>query len=285
MIKNYINQPYPIYGNKWKIIISISLFVALFMIIFQPFGLSNNHNSDKIFIIVGYGSVTFIILIINLFFVTHILKKWFNRESWTIIKQILWLIWIIFTIGLGNYLYSSIVFSFWTLYGFLIFQVYTLTVGIIPIVFLTIFQYNLLLSHNLKAAKDFNNSLINKEDILEKQIICLIADNQKDKFEIEFSNLLYIESSGNYIEIFFIRDDKLKNTILRCSLKRTELQVEMYSSIFKCHRAFLVNINKIIHVKGNAQGLRLVLKNTEIEIPVSRSLSKSLKDKMNSLSV
>lgn len=285
MIKNYINQPYPIYGNKWKIIISISLFVALFMIIFQPFGLSNNHNSDKIFIIVGYGSVTFIILIINLFFVAHILKKWFNRESWTIIKQILWLIWIIFTIGLGNYLYSSIVFSFWTLYGFLIFQVYTLTVGIIPIVFLTIFQYNLLLSHNLKAAKDFNNSLINKEDILEKQIICLIADNQKDKFEIEFSNLLYIESSGNYIEIFFIRDDKLKNTILRCSLKRTELQVEMYSSIFKCHRAFLVNINKIIHVKGNAQGLRLVLKNTEIEIPVSRSLSKSLKDKMNSLSV
>ena len=285
MIKNYINQPYPIYGNKWKIIISISLFVALFMIIFQPFGLSNNHNSDKIFIIVGYGSVTFIILIINLFFVTHILKKWFNRESWTIIKQILWLIWIIFTIGLGNYLYSSIVFSFWTLYGFLIFQVYTLTVGIIPIVFLTIFQYNLLLSHNLKAAKDFNNSLINKEDILEKQIICLIADNQKDKFEIEFSNLLYIESSGNYIEIFFIRDDKLKNTILRCSLKRTELQVKMYSSIFKCHRAFLVNINKIIHVKGNALGLRLVLKNTEIEIPVSRSLSKSLKDKMNSLSV
>ena len=252
------------------------------MLIFQPFGLSDYHNSDKILITAGYGCLTFVILIINLFVVSPLLRKWFNAKSWTVIKQIFWLIWIIFTIGLGNYLYTSIIFSFWSLYGLLVFQVYTLLVGIIPIVVLTILLQNILLTQNLKSARDFNSSLINKDDILDKQIICLIADNLKDKFEVELSNLLYIESTGNYIEIFYIKDDKLKNTILRSALKLTELQLETYPSLVKCHRAFLININKIIHAKGNSQGLKLILKNTEKEIPVSRNLSKSLKDKISS---
>jgi DNA-binding LytR/AlgR family response regulator len=115
----------------------------------------------------------------------------------------------------------------------------------------------------------------------EKQIIFLIADNDKDKLEIELSNLLYIESTGNYIEVFYIKEDKLKNTLLRSTLKRTELQLEKYPSLAKCHRAFLVNISKIVQVKGNSQGLKLVLKNTETEIPVSRNFSKNLKDKIN----
>jgi hypothetical protein len=282
MIKEYINKPYPQFESKWKLIISISLFIALFMLIFQPFGLSDYHNSDKILITAGYGCLTFVILIINLFVVSPLLRKWFNAKSWTVIKQIFWLIWIIFTIGLGNYLYTSLIFSFWSLYGLLVFQVYTLLVGIIPIVVLTILLQNILLTQNLKSARDFNSSLINKDDILDKQIICLIADNLKDKFEVELSNLLYIESTGNYIEIFYVKDDKLKNTILRCTLKRTEIQLETYPSLVKCHRAFLININKIIHAKGNSQGLKLILKNTEKEIPVSRNLSKSLKDKISS---
>ena len=281
MIKEYLNQPYPQFGNKWKIIIPISLFIALFMLIFQPFGLLDYHNSDKILFIAGYGCVTFFILIINLFFVSRIFKKWFVEKYWTVLKQLLWLIWMIFTIGLGNYLYSCILFSFWSLYGFFIFQFYTLVVGIIPIIVLTILQQNIMLSQNLKSAKDFNSSMINKDDIIERQIVYLIADNNKDKFEIELSNLLYIESTGNYVEIFYCRDDKLKNTILRCALKRTEMQLDKFPSLVKCHRAFLVNINKIIQVKGNSQGLRLILKNTEMEIPVSRNLSKSLKDKIS----
>ena len=160
MIKEYINQPYPRFGSNWRIIISISFFVALFMLIFQPFGLTEYQSPYKIYIIAGYGFVTFFILIFNLFFVTLFFKKWFDEKSWTLIKQILWLIWIIFTIGLCNYLYSSIFFSFWSLYGFFIFQVYTLAVGVIPIIVLTIFQQNLLLSRNLKSAKDFYSRLI-----------------------------------------------------------------------------------------------------------------------------
>jgi len=280
LFKNFINQPYPQLRNKWKIIISISLFIAVFIQIFQPFGLSEYQGSYKILINSGYGFVTFTILIIDLFFVSLFFKNWFNEKSWTVLKQILWLIWILFTIGLGNYLYSSILFSFRGLQSFFIFQLYTLAVGIIPIIILTTIQQNVLLSQNIKSANYFNSGLLNNDILIEKQIISLTGDNQKDKFEIELSDILYVEAMGNYIEIFYVKENILKNTILRSTFKRAELQFDKYPSLMKCHRAFLVNINKIIHVKGNSQGLRLVLKNTETEIPVSRNLIKKLKDKM-----
>jgi len=50
----------------------------------------------------------------------------------------------------------------------------------------------------------------------------------------------------------------------------------------KCHRAFLVNIANIEQAKGNAQGLRLQLKHTDDEIPVSRNYINDLRDKMKS---
>ena len=281
MIKTYIHQPYPLSENKWKPLLSISLFVAVFMLIFQPFGLVNLQHTYKTLLLAGYGGVCLLILMINLIIATTFLKKWFSPTSWTMIKEILWLSWTLFIIGIGNYFYSAILFSFWSWHGFIVFQVYTLAVGIIPIVVLTILRQNYSLSQNLRSAQEFNTNLNHKEDLFENQKLCLVAENNKDKFEIELSELLYIESSGNYIEIFFEANHQLKNTILRSTLKRTELQLEKHPTIVKCHRAFLVNIHKIIQVKGNSQGLKLILKHPETEIPVSRNFSKSLKEQMN----
>ncbi len=281
MINSYIHQPYPLSENRWKPIISISLFVAVFMLIFQPFGLVNLQHPYKTLLLAGYGGVTLLLLMINLLIASLILKKWFNPASWTMIKQILWLSWTLFSIGTGNYFYSALLFSFWNWHGFIVFQVYTLAVGIIPIVVLTILRQNYSLSQNLRSAQEFNSNLHHKVDTFENQKLCLVADNNKAKFEIELSDLLYIESCGNYIEIFFEANSQLKNTILRSTLKRTELQLKKYPTIVKCHRAFLVNTHKIIQVKGNAQGLKLILKYTETEIPVSRNFSKSLKEQMN----
>ncbi len=281
MIKEYIGQPYPLVENKWRLIISIGLFVTLFMLVFQPFGLSVYQGSNRVLIITGFGLVTFFILIVDLFVIQFSLKKLFRRKSWTVMKQILWLVWIIFTIGTGNYLYSAILFSYWSWYGFLMFQVYTLSVGMMPIVVLTILKQNILLSQNLKSVKEFNAGLNRKDNVVENQMVCLMAENQKDKIEMALSDLLYIESSGNYIKVFYVKDGTLRNTLLRCTLKRAMLQMEKYSAMVKCHRAFLININKIKQVKGNSQGLRLALSHIETEIPVSRNFSKRLKDRIN----
>ena len=56
----YLKQPFPKAENKWRNIVIISLFVILFLFVFQPFGINQIERSyDKYSIIGGYGLVTY----------------------------------------------------------------------------------------------------------------------------------------------------------------------------------------------------------------------------------
>jgi len=81
LIRKYLIQRYPLEENKWKIIIPISLFVAFFIIIFQPFGLDEWPSDYKYLFFSGYGLVTFIILVINLWILPALFPKSFCEED------------------------------------------------------------------------------------------------------------------------------------------------------------------------------------------------------------
>jgi hypothetical protein len=277
----YLHQPYPSHVNKWKTAITISLFVGLFMLIFQPFGLADYRGSHKALLCMGYGLVTFVAVVLNTAIVQPLFKSWFASHKWTVLKQIVWLSWIIFSIGLGNFIYTAGFFSMWSIRNLLYFQFFTLATGLIPIIVLTIVNQNRLLAQNLKSAQEFNTRLKPENLHTQQQTVTLVADNDKDNCQFELSNLLYIESTGNYIEVYLHDGNKLKKVILRSSLKRMEMQLESCNPVIKCHRAFLINADNIKEVKGNSQGLRLALRHTEIEIPVSRNFARNLKEKIS----
>ena len=283
MIKDYINQPYPLSENKWRNIILISLFVGFFILIFQPFGISNYNAEWRYYFEMGYGIVTFCVLIIDLFIFPLFLDEWFVSHKWTVKKQIIWQIWILFSIGLGNFLYSSFFLHFSDGFkGFLIFQFYTVVVGILPILMTTVLHQNALLSQNLRLANDFNTGFnFSKEILPSNEKIHFMSENNKDKLDLNLSDFIYLGSNGNYIQVFYLVNNEPKNLMLRNTLKQIEEQVKENPSIIKCHRAFLVNKDKILTVKGNSQGLRLVLKGTNTEIPVSRNYSRVLKEILN----
>jgi len=280
MIKEYFKQPYPLTVNKWRLIILVSFFIGVFMLLFQPFGLGEYKSVYRPLVAYGYGGVTFVILTINLFAIQHIFKKWFS--NWTILKQTLWLTWIIFTIGTANYFYSSHIFpGFSGVVGFYTFQLFTIIVGVFPIVTLTLISHNIKLSQNLKVAGEINNLLIAKvTGSQNKETIVLTADNAKDKMEVELSNLLYMESVGNYIQLAHYQEGKVEKMLLRGTIKRFESETAQYPSLVKCHRAFIVNMNHVESVKGKSQEMKLVLKNIDIEIPVSRNHAQKIKNSL-----
>ena len=279
MIRNYLRQPYPLFENRWKIIFSVSLFIAAFMLVFQPFGISGYTGSLKPYFEAGYGLVTCTVLIIDLFIFPLFLNDLFVPQKWTVSSQIVWQIWILFSIGFGNFVYSSLFLHFSDgFHAFVLFQFYTLVVGVIPITVMTIMLQNKLLNQNLMLANDMNADLNSSDpDISASEKIQIVAENGKDKLEIPLSDFIYIGSTGNYIQVFYLMNQELRNILLRNTLKQVEEQVSDCPSIIKCHRAFLVNKNKIIRIKGNSQGLRLILNDTSEEIPVSRNYSKNLK--------
>ena len=283
MFLKYINQPYPTFKRKWHLIIYISLFISLFMFVFQPFGLATIQFQNKILILFGYGAVTFVVLLFNMFVPPLVLNKTYTEKNWTLKKQLIWVTWILFTIGIGNFLYTAwLISSFYSFKVFIIFQFYTLTIGAIPIFIITILKNNQLLRENLKSATELNAEINTvKEETFEKNnTIALYSENDKEKLEIIIADILFIESVGNYVEISFVKDNTVQKSLMRSSLKRIETQLESFPEILKCHRAFLVNKHNIVNVNGNSQGLKLQLKSITTEIPVSRNFVKELKEKL-----
>jgi len=264
-------------------ILAIGLFISFFLVFFEPFGLSSFRNQYRIYFEIGFGIITSLTLLLNHFALPLIFRKVFNASKWTVIKQIKWQIWVLFSIGFANFLYSSFFFHYANNFkAFYYYQFYTLSVGIIPIVVITILIQNRLLAENLKIANEYNNEFASKVNIQsEEERICLMAENSKDKLEVNSSDLIYITSSGNYIQVYYKKEKELKSILLRNTLKQAEDQLKDHHFMIRCHRAFLVNRNKVVHVNGNSQGLRLILDCTDEQIPVSRNLSKSLMNKIN----
>ncbi|MCK5028496.1 MAG: LytTR family transcriptional regulator, partial [Bacteroidales bacterium] len=278
---NYLNQPFPKAESKWKTIISISLFVALFLIIFQPFDINHFQGNNKLLFLSGYGLVTFCALVFDLIIIEDIFKKFFNDRNWKIWKEFVTLIWVIFTIGLGNALYTSFVFGFYFEEGFsffLQFQLATLIVGIFPITVLIITKQKFLLSKHLNSAKALNKNIDKtRTEINTNNTILFFADNEKDSIEFSVSKFLFIESSGNYIELYLFEDEKIIRKTFRSTLKRSLDFFKDCPEIIQCHRAFIVNTSKIKSANGNSQGLRLSIKNCNTEVPVSRGFVNDVK--------
>lgn len=85
------------------------------------------------------------------------------------------------------------------------------------------------------------------------------------------SDILYIESVANYVNIVFFSGQDLLQKRLRCSLHDVEETLSLYSFIFHIHRAFLVNLNFITQVSGNAAGYKLQLFGSDKVLPVSKA--------------
>ncbi len=254
------------------------------MIIFQPFGLAAYSASDKYLLLAGYGLVTFLILLFDLFLIPALFPAFFNDENWVVWKELLILLWILFTIGLANLSYTTIFFSIqFSLTSIITIQLYTLAIGIIPITTMTIVKQNYLhRKHRLSA--DLLSSHIHprKTESETGSLVKLISDNGKDEISLSVDDLSAIDSEGNYITLYYTQDEKPQSILLRNTLSYAEEIVSSFPSIYKCHRSFLVNLDRVTKVNGNSQGYRLVVSGVPDEIPVSRSNTTRLKELLSS---
>lgn len=284
-LRKYLNQPFPKAENKWKTIIFVSLFVALFLIVFQPFGINLMEKTiTKILFLFGYGLITFLVLIVDLIILESFFPNFFKERNWVIWKEFIWLLWVIFSIGLGNAIYTAILFehSIPTIELIIVFQILTLAVAVIPITILVISKQKYLSKKYSVSANDVNKKLAEEStETHTSQKVKIVADNLKDFIEVEMSDFLFIESSGNYIEVHYLDNDKDVRKTLRNTIKNSLNFFEDIPEVLQCHRAFIVNIEKVINAKGNSQGLRLELKNCNTEVPVSRGYVETVKTKIS----
>lgn len=122
-------------------------------------------------------------------------------------------------------------------------------------------------------------SVVSDEPVAPKdeQKITLFDNSGVLKLSVSLSNLYYIESDDNYIIVWYT-DSKgeLKKYMLRCRLKTVEESFSG-SSLVRCHRKYIVNMEKVKVLRKEKDGYELDLENDLIPpIPITKTYSENV---------
>jgi len=104
-----------------------------------------------------------------------------------------------------------------------------------------------------------------------KEMIPFYDDKSILKFSVKKENLIYLESTENYINIFYLNNGKISKYLLRDTMKKMEEKFTG-TDIIRCHRSYMVNFEKVKVIRKEKDGLKLDFDDPLIsDIPVSKT--------------
>tara|TARA_R110002126_G_scaffold286177_3_gene437660 strand:- start:1900 stop:2763 length:864 start_codon:yes stop_codon:yes gene_type:complete len=250
---------------------SFGLFIALFLLFFEPFDINLSNNENKVSQLLFFGCITTIVLVLFLYILPLLLPKVFSDKNWKVRHQMIFYLVILFVIATFNGIYTNYINSLpfsWYNYWWIISRTFVL--GGIPIAFITVLDYNQKVKFNTNQA---SNILKRKKELLEdsKETTHTISTDLKNEtFSLNEHDFHYAIAVGNYVDICYLHENILKKITYRITLSSFGTQLSETSYLIRCHRSYIVNLKKVENISGNAQGLKLELNNQTEIVPVSR---------------
>ena len=113
------------------------------------------------------------------------------------------------------------------------------------------------------------------------RMINLHDNNGTLRLTISEESLYYLESEDNYIKVNYKHNDKIATYMLRCRTKSVEESLQG-TALRRCHRSYIVNINKIQFVGEEHRMHFITLDDDSIRrIPLSKSYYESVLSSLN----
>lgn len=273
-----LNEPFPennSFLEDFRFIVGAGIFVTLFLYLLRPFGF-HEYPENPFWICAFFGFITILTATTYELFCAYILKLKKDVPTWTLGKWILFILGLITVIGISNYLF--LVYMSWVsidLEAFLHIFGSTLFIGVFPIVLSGLLIQMNAYKRNEHQAENLQTNLVPIATKVHTIVLPSADKKQQELFRLH--DLFYIEAMKNYVLVCYLKEGIVEKITFRNTIKRMEMQMKG-SSLIRCHRSFIVNINLIEKVAGNAQGLRLTLKDLpDFEVPVSRKYIPTLK--------
>ena len=133
------------------------------------------------------------------------------------------------------------------------------------------------LAIELRETQQLNEQLKKKSTPIASQSITLTGSTS-ESLTLQVSDLLYIESVGNYAKVFHLHEGKVQTDMLRATSKQIEDELQAYPMIVRSHRAFLVNLGQVDQIVSCSGTTQLLIKHCHEFIPVSRSNMAQVKE-------
>jgi hypothetical protein len=235
---------------------------------FEPFEVNvSEHKIDYFWISFVHAFLPFPIA-----FLYFTILNWSIKDDsrWTLGKEIFHLSIMLLCIGIADFLVRDFIYdnpNNWSFQYFYEEIRNTFLVGTLLLIIVLPLNLERLIHKSTKSLEKLKLQTPNA--ILKPQLIQISANNENYQFDVE--QFLFAKVESNYTEIYIYEADEVKKTLFRITLKELETHLQSFPNIYKTHRSYLVNLNKITACAGNAQGYQLSLKNYSETIPVSRS--------------
>lgn len=292
-----LQQPFGLeQGLRFKVtsVIVAGLFIGLMLIIGRPFNTNNLNTPLQFLILSGYGLITTLVSAALYIVIPALLPKIFDEDRWTLGKHIVHLWCICTVIAVCNYIYTIAFYPnvLPSLKLFLFFLGVTPLLGLPIMVTVTIFVDRTILKRRIAEAEaatahlreihaatetqHINYTALAPFNTIKVHTVSLQGIGKNEYLEIPMSQLLIIEASGNYGVVYHIEEGMLKKTLLRCTLKQIEQQLEAFPHIVRCHKSYIANVYCVKQVSGSAQGYQLQIPLLDFLVPVSRSFYRSV---------
>lgn len=263
-------QRYPLFLGwmpelLWLLLVALS--AALIFAVILPFGLSHlDRQSAWQFLL----RVTIGLLMLSVL-TQLVLPAWLNERweaSWTVGKALRYQFANLLLLAMLIYL-----LALWQGYtrfdaaSAVQFLLITILVGSVPVALTIVVKQNALMRTTLRQQQQLSEPSANAAitSTVATKPLTLISDTE-ETLTIHEADIAYVRAQQNYCELVTGNGHHL----LRISLQALSKQLQA-TAIIRCHRSYLVNLNWIRKIDGNAQGYQLRLRETNETVPVSRS--------------
>jgi hypothetical protein len=277
------NTPYPLLQNKLiktGIGLSWGLFVMFILFFFKPLNLETINTTDILSFAIKGGIVTSLIILFN----TLILPEFFvplrNEMEWTIKKEVLFILWNVLLIAILIAFYSFFYVGLYNLYNVLLFPIISIFI-IAPFVITYVFLNEKILNKTLnKEADAISNSLNYKKRLTNQQDELVEFHTIDGTKKIKVIDIIFLSETKKYVAVYYFNNGLMNELKLKMSLKDSREQLRKYTAFYRCQKKWVVNLDYVTSVSANARGYLLNLKNCSIRVPVSRSLTNEITNRL-----
>ncbi|RYE25742.1 MAG: LytTR family transcriptional regulator [Sphingobacteriaceae bacterium] len=246
-----------------------------FLMLYRPFGVYEPELKFDYSLICFFHALSPTLLVISYFSLLNYYKSVRRRpQEWTLFQEYYQLSIMLFLIGIASFLMRDFIYknpNNWSLRYFWEEIRNCYLVGIL-------FYFYLLLAYFYFMSKAGVELPLQVSPVVPKRIVKVInvpelfihTQVKQDNFCFNPNELLFVKADGNYVELTINKNGQLITELKRISLRQLESKLSEHPFLFRCHRAYLVNMMQIENVSGNSQGYLISFQQLTGKVPVSR---------------
>ena len=283
MFNKIANTPYPLLQNKLiktGIGLSWGLFVTFIIFFIKPLDLDSVSMNDVLSFSIKGGVITSCIILFNALVLPEFFVPMRNEMEWTIKKEVIYILWNVLIISILVALYSFFYVGEYNLYNIILFPIISIF-AIAPFVIGYVIINEKILSKALnKEADAISNSMNYKKRLTNQKDELVEFKGFDGSKKIRIFDIIFLAETKTYVAVYYFNNGLMNELKLKMSLKEAREELRKYTAFYRCQKRWVVNLDYVDSLSANARGYLLNLKGCSIRVPVSRSLSNEITNRL-----